>query len=160
MTEQMTHTNNISSATWQVVTRLFTNVAISHGCYIVGELAIQSCLKLVWTKYKVVTRVVTLQQPCHQVLTSLAFLYGNPNRDRTPQRMESPVDRVAGLGGLTIQAHCLSGYSHYPPPQPLMQLLTQAVLPSCKPGCGNNLLRSLVVIHMMYVIYVLHKLYN
>ena len=28
----------------------------------------------------------------------------------------------AGLGGLTVQAHCLSEYSHYPPPQPLAQL--------------------------------------
>ena len=34
----------------------------------------------------------------------------------------SPADRVAGLGGLTVQAHCLSGYSHYPPPQPPAQL--------------------------------------
>ena len=32
------------------------------------------------------------------------------------------ADRVAGLGGLTVQAHCLSGHSHYPPPQPLAQL--------------------------------------
>ena len=32
-----------------------------------------------------------------------------------------PADRVAGVGGLTVQAHCLSGYSHYPPPQPLAQ---------------------------------------
>ena len=34
----------------------------------------------------------------------------------------SPVDGVAGLGGLTVQTHCLSGYSHYPPPQPPAQL--------------------------------------
>ena len=34
----------------------------------------------------------------------------------------SPADGVAGLGGLTVQAHCLSGYSHYPPPQPPAQL--------------------------------------
>ena len=33
-----------------------------------------------------------------------------------------PADRVAGLSGLTVQAHCLSGYSHYPPPQPPAQL--------------------------------------
>ena len=26
-------------------------------------------------------------------------------------RWRSPADRVAGLGGLTVQAHCLSGYS-------------------------------------------------
>ena len=32
------------------------------------------------------------------------------------------MDGVAGLGGLTVQAHCLSGYSHYPPPQPPAQL--------------------------------------
>ena len=34
----------------------------------------------------------------------------------------SPADGVAGLGGLTVQAHCLSGYSHYSPPQPPAQL--------------------------------------
>ena len=27
-----------------------------------------------------------------------------------------------GLGGLTVQALCLSGYSYYPPPQPPAQL--------------------------------------
>ena len=32
------------------------------------------------------------------------------------------MDGIAGLGGLTVQAHCLSGYSHYPPPQPPAQL--------------------------------------
>ena len=32
------------------------------------------------------------------------------------------ADGVAGLGGLNVQAHCLSGYSHYPPPQPPAQL--------------------------------------
>ena len=32
------------------------------------------------------------------------------------------ADRVAGLGGLTVQAHCLSRHSHYPPPQPPAQL--------------------------------------
>ena len=37
-------------------------------------------------------------------------------------RWRSPADGVAGLGGLTVQAHCLSGYSHYPPPQPPAQL--------------------------------------
>ena len=37
-------------------------------------------------------------------------------------KWRSPADRVAGLGGLTVQALCLSGYSHYPPPQPLAQL--------------------------------------
>ena len=37
-------------------------------------------------------------------------------------KWRSPADGVAGLGGLTVQAHCLSGYSHYPPPQPLAQL--------------------------------------
>ena len=30
-------------------------------------------------------------------------------------RWRSPVDRVAGLSGLTVQAHCLSRWSHYPP---------------------------------------------
>ena len=34
----------------------------------------------------------------------------------------SPADGVAGLGGLTVQAHCLRGYSHYPPPQPPAQV--------------------------------------
>ena len=47
---------------------------------------------------------------------------------RSPQLAESPADGVAGLGGLAIQAHCLSGHSHYLPPQPPAQLLTQAVL--------------------------------
>ena len=28
-------------------------------------------------------------------------------------KLRSPADRVVGLGGLTAQAHCLSGYSHY-----------------------------------------------
>ena len=37
-------------------------------------------------------------------------------------KWRSPADGVAGLGGLTVQALCLSGYSHYPPPQPLAQL--------------------------------------
>ena len=32
------------------------------------------------------------------------------------------ADRVAGLGRLTVQAHCLSGHSHYPPPQLPAQL--------------------------------------
>ena len=154
MTEQMTRTNKISPGCHKVVHQCGYFTRLLHS--VSNTSLSQACLDQV----QGVTRVVTLQQPCHQVVTSLAFLYGNPNRDRTPQRMESPVDRVAGLSGLTIQAHCLSGYTHPPPPQPLTQLLTQAVLPSCKPGCGNNLLWSLVVIHMMYVMYVLHKLYN
>ena len=37
-------------------------------------------------------------------------------------RWRSPADGVAGLGGLTVQALCLSRYSHYPPPQPPAQL--------------------------------------
>ena len=37
-------------------------------------------------------------------------------------KWRSPADRVAGLGGLTVQALCLSGYSHYPPPQSPAQL--------------------------------------
>ena len=39
-------------------------------------------------------------------------------------KWRSPADGVVGLGGLTVQAHCLSGYSHYPPPhaQPPAQL--------------------------------------
>ena len=28
------------------------------------------------------------------------------------------MEGVAGLGGLAVQAHCLSGYSHFPLPQP------------------------------------------
>ena len=34
-------------------------------------------------------------------------------------KWRSPAD---GLGVFTVQAHCLSGYSHYPPPQPPNQL--------------------------------------
>ena len=36
----------------------------------------------------------------------------------------SPADGVTALGGLTVtvQAHCLNVYSHYPPPQPPAQL--------------------------------------
>ena len=34
----------------------------------------------------------------------------------------SPADMVVGLGGLTVQAHCLSGYFHYPPPHPPLQI--------------------------------------
>ena len=37
-------------------------------------------------------------------------------------KWRSPADGVVGLGGLTVQPHCLSGYSHYPPPQPHVQL--------------------------------------
>ena len=37
-------------------------------------------------------------------------------------KWRSPADGVAGLGGLTVQALCLSGYSHSLPPQPLAQL--------------------------------------
>ena len=37
-------------------------------------------------------------------------------------RWRFPADGVAVLGGLTVQALCLSGYSHYPPPQPPAQL--------------------------------------
>ena len=32
------------------------------------------------------------------------------------------ADGVTGLGGMTVQAHGLSGYSHYPSPEPLAQL--------------------------------------
>ena len=37
-------------------------------------------------------------------------------------KWRSPTDWVAALDGLTVQAHCLSKYSHYSPPQPLAQL--------------------------------------
>ena len=37
-------------------------------------------------------------------------------------KWRSPADGVAGLGGLTVQALCLSEYSHYPPPQSPAQL--------------------------------------
>ena len=37
-------------------------------------------------------------------------------------KWRSPADGVVGLGGLTVQALCLSGYSHYPPPQSPAQL--------------------------------------
>ena len=37
-------------------------------------------------------------------------------------KWRSPADGVAGLGGLTVQALYLSGYSHYPPPQSPAQL--------------------------------------
>ena len=39
-----------------------------------------------------------------------------------PRRWRSPADGVAGLGGLTVQTHCLSRHSHCLPPQPLAQL--------------------------------------
>ena len=49
------------------------------------------------------------------------------------------MDGVAGLGGLTVQAHCLSGYSHYPPPQPLAQLSpNQRVILWLALGNGNG----------------------
>ena len=52
----------------------------------------------------------------------------------------SPADGVGGLGGLTVQAHCLSGYSHYPPPQPPAQLSpNQRVAPCWKLSVGNCL---------------------
>ena len=51
----------------------------------------------------------------------------------------SPADGVAGLGGLTVQAHCLSGYSHYPPPQPPAQLSpNQGVILWLALGNGNG----------------------
>ena len=37
-------------------------------------------------------------------------------------KWRSPADGVVGLGGLTVQVHCLSRYFHYPPPQPQAQL--------------------------------------
>ena len=37
-------------------------------------------------------------------------------------RWRSPVGRIASLVGLTVQAHYLSRYSHYPLPQPQAQL--------------------------------------
>lgn len=48
------------------------------------------------------------------------------------------VNGVVGLGGLVVQALCLSRYSHYLPTQPPAQLLTQVVLASHKPGCGSK----------------------
>ena len=62
----------------------------------------------------------------------------NPNCDRSPQIMNSPVDGVVDLCGLTIQARCLSRYSHYPPPQPQAQLLTQVVLASSSLAVALN----------------------
>ena len=51
----------------------------------------------------------------------------------------SPADGVTGLGGLTVQAHCLSGYSHYPPPQPPAQLSpNQRVILWLALGNGNG----------------------
>ena len=47
-------------------------------------------------------------------------------------RWRSPADGVAGLGGLTVQAHCLSGYSHYPPPQPPAVINISGYLYLCK----------------------------
>ena len=37
-------------------------------------------------------------------------------------KWRSPADGVVGLGGLTVQTLCLSGYSHYPPLQSPAQL--------------------------------------
>ena len=49
------------------------------------------------------------------------------------------MDGVAGLGGLTVQAHCLSGYSYYPPPQPPAQLSpNQRVILWVALGNGNG----------------------
>ena len=39
-----------------------------------------------------------------------------------PERWRSPTNGVAGLDGLTVKTHCLSGYCHYPPPQSPAQL--------------------------------------
>ena len=39
------------------------------------------------------------------------------------------MDGVAGMGGLAVQAHCLSGYSHYLPPQPLAQVSPNTLFP-------------------------------
>ena len=37
-------------------------------------------------------------------------------------KWRAPADKASGLGRLTIQALCLSGYSHNPPHQPPAQL--------------------------------------
>ena len=59
---------------------------------------------------------------------------------QSPQLVESPADGVAGLDGLAIQAHCLSGHSHYPPPQPPAQLLELISI------CGNLLILGCTLI--------------
>ena len=59
---------------------------------------------------------------------------------QSPQLVEFPADGVAGLGGLAIQAHCLSGHSHYPPPQPPAQLLELISI------CGNLLILGCTLI--------------
>ena len=45
------------------------------------------------------------------------------------QKWRSPADGVTGLGGLTVQTHCLSGHSHCPPPQPPAQLSPYTLSP-------------------------------
>ena len=56
------------------------------------------------------------------------------------------ADGVAGLSGLTVQAHCLSGYSHYPPLQPPAQLSpNQRVILWFALGNGNGLGQEVTV---------------
>ena len=77
----------------------------------------------------VTSRILTDSLPLNQWLDSIngwtVLGGGVPNHDQSPQLVESPADGVVGLGRLTVQGHCLSGHSHYPPSQPLAQLLTQ-----------------------------------
>ena len=53
-------------------------------------------------------------------------------------KWRSPADGVAGLGGLTVQVHCLSRYFPYPPPQPQAQL---------SPNEGSGSLAMLQLLH-------------
>ena len=39
----------------------------------------------------------------------------------------NPVDGIVGLDGLIVQAYCLNGYSHHPPPQSLAKLSPKSV---------------------------------
>lgn len=52
--------------------------------------------------------------------TTTVFLLAN--KYTVIARCRPHADEVAGLGGLTIEANCLSGYSRYPLLQPQTQL--------------------------------------
>ena len=49
------------------------------------------------------------------------------------------------MGGWTVQAHCLSGYFHYPPPQPLAQpsliTLSLVIQQAVNANIMNNVLK-------------------
>ena len=48
------------------------------------------------------------------------------------------MDGIVGLDGLIVQAYCLNGYSHHPPPQPPAKLSPKSV------SMGNLMIRSII----------------